>query len=75
LPAVTCAAEQVETNIVNFELPGRDATGFAAAAAAHGVKLSAISTHRLRAVTHLGVTREDMLDAVERLQHASASML
>jgi threonine aldolase len=68
IPGVACAPDQVETNIVNFELPQLDAARFVAAAAAQGVKLNAIAANRLRAVTHLDVSRQDVLDAVERLR-------
>lgn len=69
-PGVRCAVRDVETNIVNFDLPGRDAARFASAAAAHGVRLNATGPERLRAVTHLGVERADVQSAVERLQRA-----
>ena len=68
----TCAA--VETNIVNFDLPGRDAARFAAIAARLGVRVNAIAPERVRAVTHLDVTRADIEAAVDRLTRAVAEL-
>jgi threonine aldolase len=70
---IACNPEHVETNIVNFELPGADATRFAAAAAAAGVRVNAIAPHRLRAVTHLDAARADIVRAVERLERVARS--
>ena len=49
-----------ETNIVMIDLPARlAADGVVAAAAGEGVRLSAFGPRRLRAVTHLDVSRGD----------------
>jgi threonine aldolase len=67
---VLCAVGAVETNIVNFDLPGCDAARFAVAAASLGVRVNATGPERIRAVTHLGVDAEDIERALERLQQA-----
>jgi threonine aldolase len=72
LPGIACAVERVETNIVNFELQGPHAARFVATASAQGVRLNAIAPHRLRAVTHLDVSRADIVEALERLSRVSA---
>jgi threonine aldolase len=69
VPDVVCAVERVETNIVNFELPGRDARRCVTLAAERGVKLNAIAPHRIRAVTHLDVSEQDVLTALDHLEH------
>jgi threonine aldolase len=68
MPCVTCSPSEVETNIVNFALARPDAARFVAAAAALGVKLNAIAPNRLRAVTHLDISRQAVLDAIARLR-------
>jgi threonine aldolase len=67
LPGVACAAGQVETNIVNFELARHDAKRFSAEAARQGVRVNAIAAQQLRAVTHLDVSRDEITTALERL--------
>lgn len=59
--------EDVESNLVFFHIdPERgDATQLAVRAAEEGVKIGASGPQRLRACTHLDVTREDVLEAVE----------
>ena len=71
---IVCDATQVETNIVNFDVPGLDAERFAQAAARAGVLLNAIAASRLRAVTHLDVARTQVLGAVERLSRVAAEL-
>jgi len=71
---VECAVERVETNIVNFDVAGIDATRFAAEAARAGVRLNAIGPTRLRAVTHLEITRADVTEAIERLARVAVAL-
>ncbi|MEV3926652.1 threonine aldolase family protein [Actinomadura coerulea] len=52
----------VETNIVYFEVD--DAPGFAAGLAAHGVLVGAKGRRRVRAVTHLDITADDIATAI-----------
>jgi threonine aldolase len=67
-----CDAARVETNIVVFEPPGRDAATFVAAAAERGVLLNAFGKHAVRAVTHLDVSRAHIEQAAERLMALGA---
>jgi threonine aldolase len=62
---VECAAVRVETNIVNFDLSGVDAGRFVVEAARLGVRVNAIAPARVRAVTHLQITRDDVTAALE----------
>jgi threonine aldolase len=71
---IACDAARVETNIVNFDVPGKDAARFAREAAREGVRLNAIAPERLRAVTHLDVSRANVLTAVERLARVAATL-
>ena len=74
-PGIACEARAVETNIVNFDLPGLDAARFAAIAARRGVRVNAIAPERVRAVTHLDVSRADIEAAAERLADAAAELV
>jgi len=65
LPGLVCAP--VQTNIVLCDLPGRAADAFQAAAAARGVLFYAIGPHRVRLVTHLGISAKDVALALERV--------
>jgi threonine aldolase len=57
--------DSVETNIVVLDTGELAAGPVAAAAAAQGVRVSALGPHMLRAVTHLNVTTEDCARAGE----------
>jgi threonine aldolase len=63
--AITCAP--AETNIVNFDLT-QDAEVVALRARDAGVLVGAIGPHRIRAVTHLGVSRGDVSKAADVLR-------
>jgi threonine aldolase len=65
----------VQTNIVVFDLrPGApDAAAVIAAARDAGVLVVAFGPRTIRAVTHLDVTREQVVDAAERLVAAAES--
>ena len=62
LPTIILDPEQVQTNIVIFEMaPGATSAGqLSAGLAAQGVKLNAIGGRRLRAVTHCDVGQDDI---------------
>lgn len=64
MAGVACDATAVETNIVNFGLPTASAEALVQRCAAQGVKLHAIAEDRVRAVTHLGVSRAGIDDAL-----------
>ncbi|MBP6964461.1 MAG: aminotransferase class I/II-fold pyridoxal phosphate-dependent enzyme [Armatimonadetes bacterium] len=55
----------VETNIVFFGIRGAAAPEFVERLKARGVRMGAYKGGRVRAVTHLGVTREDVIAAAD----------
>ena len=57
------ALDAVETNIVIVDTGDRPATEIAAAAAAQGVRISALGPRMVRAVTHLDVDAEQCVRA------------
>ena len=59
--------DEVVTNIVNVDLDALDATAVVVAVRARGVALSATGPRRLRVVTHLDVSREEVSLAAARL--------
>ncbi len=61
----------VETNIVNVDVPGA-ADAIAHEALALGLAINATGPRRLRAVTHLDVSDEDILRAADILREAAA---
>jgi threonine aldolase len=62
-----CDPARVETNIVVFEVTTRPARDFVRLAAECGVKLAALDQTRVRAVTHLDVSADDIQEAAQRL--------
>lgn len=75
LPGIALDPATVETNIVIFGVQG---TGLTApqirdALREHGVRIGAENDLRMRAVTHLDVSRDDVLEAVERLRQTVRS--
>lgn len=67
LPCVKLDLGTVETNIVIFDVQGGvTAADFAARLEREGVRVLAIGAQRLRAVTHLHVTAEDIEEALRR---------
>jgi threonine aldolase len=67
---VACEAARVETNIVNFALRRVSAEVLVKRCALEGVKLHAIADDRVRAVTHLGVSRADVDHALGVISRA-----
>ena len=68
-PGVLLDLATVQTNIVIFHMEddSPDAATLVAQARAQGVLLNAFGTRTVRAVTHLDVTRAQVLLAAERL--------
>jgi threonine aldolase len=65
LPGIRVTPREIETNMVFFEVdPPHNAAGFAAALAQQGVRVSRMG-ERLRAVTSLEVSRDDILYAID----------
>jgi threonine aldolase len=66
LPTVDLNPADVETNIVIFDVAatGRPAAAIAAQLEKEGVRLSVMGRTKLRAVTHLDVSRQDIQHAI-----------
>ncbi|MFO7814167.1 MAG: GntG family PLP-dependent aldolase [Halanaerobiales bacterium] len=64
IPAVDIDPTTVETNIVIFKIKGVKSAEFAEKLLEDGLRVSVLHD-KLRAVTHLDVNREDILDAVD----------
>ena len=74
LPQAKIDMESVQSNIVYFDVPGRDAAAISASLSAKGVEIGAMGSETLRAVTHLDVTREQVLEAAQVLSSELAQM-
>ena len=72
LPGVTIDPATVETNIVFFDVAGTRASAaqLCAELARRGVQMGAFGETVIRAVTHLDVSRDDVLRAVAALREA-----
>ncbi len=68
LPGVRIRPDDVETNLVYFEIEGRNAAEFAERARETGVAMLPAGPRTLRAVTSLEITRDDVDRAVEVLR-------
>jgi threonine aldolase len=68
---VTVVPDAIETNVVMFSVP--DAQHFVARAARAGVDLLAHDRERVRAVTYLGIEREDIAEALHRLSRITTA--
>jgi threonine aldolase len=60
LPGVVLDLSTVQTNIIAFEVQTMNAAAFVQHSAEVGVRLNAIGPQRMRAVTHLDVSRADI---------------
>jgi threonine aldolase len=67
LPTVRLNPAEVETNIVIFDVSasGRPAQTIATQLQQHGVRVSVLGRSKLRAVTHLDVSRHDIVQAID----------
>ncbi len=68
LPAVRIDPAEVETNIVIFDLVGREAKALMLDLKAKGVLVGAIGPQRIRMVTHLDVSGDECRQAVAVLR-------
>ena len=70
LPSVQLNPTEVETNIIIFDLhaSGRTAQEIAEHLEKEGVRLSVLGRTKLRAVTHLDVSRQDIERAIQVLR-------
>jgi threonine aldolase len=72
LPMVDLDADAVDTNIVIFGVRG-DWLGFARSMKQAGVLSTITAPGRLRMVTHYGIERSDIEEALERVRHAASA--
>jgi threonine aldolase len=70
LPGIHVEIDTVESNLVSFELDLELGTGdqLIAALAQRGVLMLALGPQRIRACTHLDVTKEDIDQAADALE-------
>ena len=73
LPMVDLDPENIDTNIVIFGVRG-DWLGFARSMKQHGVLSTVTAPGRLRMVTHYGIERGDVEEALERVRHAASAL-
>jgi threonine aldolase len=71
IEGVTCDPNSVETNIVMFDL--EDAVKTSEELREAGVQLTRVDDHRMRAVTHLDVSSDDIERALEIVRGVVAS--
>jgi threonine aldolase len=66
MPGIKLLHKPVETNLVFFDVAGAGLTAadFAARALAKGVRIGKDGETGLRAVTHIGISRDDVLEAI-----------
>ena len=74
LPQAKIDMESVQSNIVYFDVPGRDAAVISASLSATGVEIGAMGSETLRAVTHLDVSHDQVLEAAQVLASELAQM-
>jgi threonine aldolase len=60
LPGVRCDLSRVQTNLVFFDLERMTGADFEADCARRGLLGGATGPHRMRFVTHYGITSEDI---------------
>jgi threonine aldolase len=76
-PGLTLYPEIVDTNIVIFEVDPElgTAAAFSARLRDEGVWMNSIAPQRIRAVTHLDISREQIQHALQVLQETTAAVL
>ena len=69
IPSVRLVNEDVQTNLIFFDVSGTQlsAQDISARLREHGVWIGAIDSERMRAVTHLDISRDDVNEAADRL--------
>lgn len=75
IPGIALVSQSIQTNLVFFDVSG---TGLSAEELsdhllARGVRIGAAGHHHMRAVTHLDVSREDVIEAAEVMQAVVAA--
>lgn len=72
IPGVLINPESVQTNIVVWEMDGIAAPEFAQRLREQGLLVTTLGPTRLRMVTHYGIERADIDEALERIQSSLA---
>ena len=74
LPGISLNPDEVETNIVIHDISetGRPAREVADDLLAHGLRMSVVNPSRLRAVTHLDISRRDVEEALRIVKRVVA---
>jgi threonine aldolase len=67
IPGITLLSPSIQTNLVFFDVSG---TGLSAEALAErllarGIRIGAVGPHHMRAVTHLDVSCDDVMEAAD----------
>jgi threonine aldolase len=72
IPGIQCSPDDIETNIVHFDVSETGRTGgeINDAITERGVRMGGGSGGRMRAVTHLDISRADIERAVEAMREA-----
>ncbi len=74
IPGIKLIFDRCQTNLVFFDVSetGMDAAEVAEKLLAHEVRIGAMGPHRMRAVTHLDVNREQLSEAADALRKVVA---
>ncbi|MPZ22677.1 MAG: low-specificity L-threonine aldolase [Dehalococcoidia bacterium] len=70
LPGVVLRPGSVQTNIIIFAIEGQDAPTLAARLRESGLLATTLDARRIRMVTHYGIERADVEEALDRVQAA-----
>jgi threonine aldolase len=73
LPGIEINPRRVETNILFFRVTNEPAAAFSRRMAAAGVLANASGAHAIRMVTHYGIERRDIEEALSRLRRLTAT--
>lgn len=71
LPGITLNPDEVDTNIVILDISrtGKTARDLADELLTKGLRMSVVNPTRLRAVTHLDISRQDVEEALQIVKH------
>lgn len=75
LPGLVIDPAVIQTNIVIFDLEGWETSRFFEALERAQVKAIPVGPRRIRMVTHYGVSRQDIEEALERLRQAVTALV
>jgi len=74
VPGIRLDADNIDSNIVIFDVEGYEPTRFRDALKERGVLVTGVAPH-IRMVTHYGIERPDIDDALERTRSAAQALL